>query len=131
MSSISYTFLDEQMTNDDKVFFQELGQRMARYRKEINMTQVQLANMLEVSQQVIAAYEAGRRKLPASLLPVLAKLFSVPVDELIGIKESHNKRGPAAILQRQIEPIAWLPRKKQQFVMEMLDTVLKHQQGSM
>jgi len=130
MGSISYSLLDEQMTNDDKAFFQELGRRMARYRKAINMTQVQLANLLEVSQQVIAAYEAGRRKLPASLLPVLAKLFSVPVDELIGIKESSNKRGPASVLQRQIEQVALLPRTKQKFVMEMLDTVLKQQQSA-
>jgi predicted transcriptional regulator len=131
MSSISYTLLDEQMTNDDKAFFQVLGQRMAKYRKDINMTQVQLANMLEVSQQVIAAYEAGRRKLPASLLPVLAKLFAVPVDELIGIKESNAKRGPASVLQCQIEQVALLPRTKQKFVMEMLDTVLKQQHCSM
>jgi len=130
MDSISYSLLDEQMTNDDKVFFQELGLRMARYRKSINMTQVQLANLLDVSQQVIAAYETGRRKLPASLLPVLAKLFSVPVDELIGIKESSNKRGPASVLQRQIEQVALLPRTKQKFVMEMLDTVLKQQQSA-
>ena len=131
MDSISYSLLDEQMTNDDKVFFQELGLRMARYRKSINMTQVQLANLLDVSQQVIAAYETGRRKLPASLLPVLAKLFSVPVDELIGIKESSNKRGPASVLQRQIEQVALLPRTKQKFVMEMLDTVLKQQQSAL
>jgi transcriptional regulator with XRE-family HTH domain len=130
MSSISFSLLDEQMTNDDKEFFQVLGQRMAGYRKEINMTQVQLAKMLDVSQQVIAAYEAGRRKLPASLLPVLAKLFAVPLDELIGIKENNTKRGPASILQRQIEQVALLPRTKQKFVMEMLDTVLKQQQSA-
>ncbi len=130
MYSISYSLLDEQMTNDDQEFFQELGQRIASYRKEINMTQVQLAKMLEVSQQVIAAYEAGRRKLPASLLPVLAKLFAVPLDELIGIKTSNLKRGPASILQRQVEQVALLPRTKQKFVMEMLDTVLKQQQSA-
>ena len=131
MSTISYSLLDSQMTNDDKLFFQELGRKVAGYRKEINMTQVQLANILEVSQQVIAAYEAGRRKIPASLLPVLAKLFAVPLDELLGIKESTTKRGPASILQRQIEQVALLPRTKQKFVMEMLDTVLKQQQSSL
>lgn len=118
------------MTNDDKEFFQDLGRRMAGYRKEINITQAQLANMLKVSQQVIAAYEAGRRKLPASLLPILAKLFAVPVDELIGLKESSNKRGPASVLQRKIEQVALLPRAKQKFVIEMLDTVITQQQNS-
>ena len=104
---------------------------MASYRKEINMTQLQLAKILEVSQQVIAAYEVGRRKLPASLLPKLAKLFAVSVDELLGIKDSSTKRGPASVLQRQIEQVSLLPRAKQKFVMEMLNTVIIQQQSSM
>jgi len=35
------------------------------------------------------------------------------------------KRGPDSRLQQQVEKIRQLPRTKQQFVMEMLDTVIK------
>ena len=72
MPSITYSLLDEQMTQDDRIFFKQLGRRVANLRKELGITQVQLAEQLGISQQLIAAYEAGSRKIPASVLPTLA-----------------------------------------------------------
>jgi len=113
------------MTQDDKVFFKQLGKRIAELRKELGLTQAQLAGTLEISQQLIAAYEAGSRKVPASMLPTFAKLFAVNLEQLIGLEDKPTKRGPASTLQRQIEQIGLMPRAKQQFVMEMLDTVIQ------
>ncbi len=59
------------------------------------------------------------------MLPPLAQLFGVSVDELIGLKDSAAKRGPIPKLQRQIEQVALLPKAKQKFVSEMLDTVIQ------
>ncbi len=61
MPSISFSLLDGQMTQDDKVFFQQLGKRIVTQRKEMKLTQTQLANYLDTAQQLIAAYEAGSR----------------------------------------------------------------------
>ena len=122
--------LDGQMTQDDKVFFKKLGQRMAKLRKELGITQTQLAETLDISQQLIAAYEAGSRKIPASLLPRLAKLFAVSLEELVGINKMPVKRGPASILQRQIEQIGLMPRTKQKFISEMLEALIKQQQSA-
>jgi hypothetical protein len=36
---ITYSFLDETMTQDDKVFFKQLGKRIAGLRKEMGLTQ--------------------------------------------------------------------------------------------
>lgn len=127
---ISYRFLDEKMTQDDKAFFQQLGKRIAEQRKEMGLTQTQLAENLEISQQLIAAYEAGTRKVPASMLPVLAKLFAVSLEQLIGMADTPAKRGPASTLQRQIEQVGLLPRGKQKFISEMLDALIKQQQAS-
>ena len=66
MGSISYSYLDDLMTKDDEVFFKQLGKRIAALRKEIDLTQVQLAEILDISQQHMAAIEAGRRKATAS-----------------------------------------------------------------
>jgi len=49
----------------------------------------------------------------------------VPVEELIGIESKPGKRGPTLKLQRQLEQLQQLPRSKQRFVTEMLDTVLQ------
>lgn len=130
MPIITYSLLDEQMTQDDKVFFKQLGKRMAQFRKELGITQAQLADSLKISQQLIAAYESGSRKIPASMLPVLAKLFAVSLEQLIGLEALPSKRGPASTLQRQIEQISMMPRAKQKFITEMLDALIKQQQSA-
>ncbi len=113
------------MTQDEKVFFQQLGARIAALRKDQGMTQVQLAEILRLTQQMIASYEVGRRRVPVSLLPQIAETLAVSLEELIGKKDVQPaKRGPAPKLQQQIERIQRLPRAKQRFVIEMLDTVL-------
>ena len=127
---ITYSFLDETMTQDDKVFFKQLGKRIAEFRKEMGLTQAQLAETLEISQQLIAAYEAGSRKVPASMLPILARLFAVSLEQLIGVEATPAKRGPASTLQRQIEQIGLMPRSKQKFITEMLEALIKQQQAS-
>ena len=127
MSNISYTFLDEIMNEQDKTFYQQLGARVAKLRKEQHLTQVQMAKMLSISQQHMASYENGRRKIPASILPTLTKILNVSVNELLGMEDKQMKRGPVSALNRQVEQIRRLPRTKQKFVMEMLDTVIKQQ----
>jgi transcriptional regulator with XRE-family HTH domain len=117
------------ISNDEKAFFVRFGARIAALRKARGITQVQMAELLGVSQQTVNSYEVGRRRVPLSALPVLAKALTVSLDELMGEqpRSGNGKRGPAPKLQRQIEKIGELPRAKQRFVMEMLDTVL--QQG--
>jgi transcriptional regulator with XRE-family HTH domain len=113
------------ISQDEREFFTVLGARVARLRKEASITQVQLAETLGVSQQTINAYEMGSRRIPVSALPRLAKVLGVGLEVLIGEAPSTaHKRGPAPKLQQQIERIGQLPKTKQRFVMEMLDTVL-------
>ncbi len=130
MDSISYSYLDTLMTKDDEIFFQTLGKRIAQQRKEAGLTQVQLAEMLGISQQHMASFEAGRRKVSASDIPLLAKLFGMTTDQLMGIDQKPAKRGPASTLQRQIEQVRLLPKSKQKFISDMLDALIKQQQAS-
>lgn len=116
------------MTQDEKLFFKALGTRIAELRKTHGLTQVQLAETLKLTQQMIASYEVGRRRVPVSLLPAIAHTLAVSVEALLGQKEATpGKRGPAPKLQQQMERIQRLPKAKQRFVMEMIDTVLAQQ----
>jgi transcriptional regulator with XRE-family HTH domain len=113
------------MTQDEKHFFRQLGGRIAALRKEQNLTQTQLAELLGLTQQMVASYEVGRRRVPVSLLPQIATTLAVTVEDLIGQNgATPAKRGPAPRLQQQIERMQKLPKSRQRFVMEMLDTVL-------
>ena len=109
----------------DEQFFKNLGARVAQARKDQALTQQQLAEQLGIAQQTLAHYEVGRLRVPASMLPVLAQLLGLTTEELLGQSvQQASKRGPAPRLQQQIERISQLPKSKQRFVSEMLDTVL-------
>lgn len=88
---------------DEKAFVR-LGARIAALCNAYNIAEVQLAEFVKVSQQIINAYEVGRRRIPAA-----------------------KKCDPAPKLQRQMESIQDLPRGRQRFVMQVIDTVLAQQ----
>ena len=119
--------IDADMSPDQKAFFRIFGERLAKLRKERGLTQTQLGETLGVSQQHVVAFEKGRRRVPISSLPILARVLEVSVEELVGEQPRRRpaKRGPTPKLQQQMERISQLPRGKQRFVLEMLDTVLQ------
>ena len=112
---------------DERAFFVQLGAQIAELRKAQGITQIQMAEALGVSQQTVNSYEVARRRVPVSALPVLARLLKVSADELLGeqTKQTNGKRGPASKLQQQIERVGQLPRSKQKFVIDMIDTVIQ------
>ena len=122
------------MNTQDERFFKELGARIAQARKEHGMTQQQLAEQLGIAQQTLAHYEVGRARLPVSMLPVLARLLMLSLDELMGqntqpgaagtTRRGTTRRGPVSRLHQQIDAVEQLPKTKQQFVSQMLETVL-------
>lgn len=113
------------MNTRDEQFFRELGARIALARKELQLTQQQLAEQLGIAQQTMAHYEGGRLKVSASLLPQLAQILNLSLDELLGLPTRRiAKRGPTSRLEQQIEAIRQMPMTKQKFVTEMLDNVI-------
>lgn len=111
----------------ERAFFVELGARIADLRKTNGITQMQMADTLGVSQQTVNSYEVARRRIPVSALPLLARLFGMSIDELLGesSRKKSTKRGPASKLEQQIERVNALPRSKQKFVIDMIETVLQ------
>jgi transcriptional regulator with XRE-family HTH domain len=109
--------------NEDQ-FFKALGARVAELRKDQGLSQQALADQLGIPQQTYANYEVARARIPASMLPQLALLFGVGVDELLGLRNGTGKRGPTPKFQKQLERIAQLPRAQQRLVIQMLDGVL-------
>jgi transcriptional regulator with XRE-family HTH domain len=112
------------MAANEEQFFKALGARIAELRKEQGLSQQALADQLGIAQQTYAHYEVARARVPASMLPQLARIFGVGVDELLGLRNGSGKRGPTPKFQKQLERIAQLPRAQQRLVMQMLDGVL-------
>jgi transcriptional regulator with XRE-family HTH domain len=104
----------------------ELGRRIAELRREQGLTQAALGELLGVTQQQVGHFGVGRRRLPVSMLPLLAKALAVSVEELLGgAPAAHRKRGPAPKLQQQLERLSRLPRAQQQFISKTLDALLR------
>ncbi len=69
--------------------------------------------------------------MPLSLLPKLARALSVSIEELIGEESPQSppsRRGPTSRIQMQLERIQALPRARQKFLSELIETAL--QQGA-
>lgn len=113
------------ISGDERAFFIALGGRIARIRKEQDITRAQLAELIGITQQTINSYETGRRRVPVSLLPAIAKRLGVAVEALLGDdSKAVAKRGPVPTLQQQMDRITQLPRARQQFVMQVIESVL-------
>lgn len=119
------------ISKEERAFFIAFGERLATLRKDRGLTQVQLAGLLDVSQQAITAYESGQRRVPISTLPLLAHTLGVSVEDLIGVpaKRGTGKRGPAPKLQQQLEQLSRLPKAQQRLVSQLIDTVLQQHSG--
>lgn len=125
LSTTDAQFLLALMTHDEQQFFKELGARIAALRKEAGLSQQSVADALEIAQQTYANYEVARARPAVSMLPVLAELFGVSVDELLGLhRGGSGRRGPTPLLQKQIERLKRLPKAQQKVVMQMLDGIL-------
>lgn len=113
------------MAPDEKAFCKAMGERIAGFRKSHGMTQVQLAELMEVAQQTFASWEVGRSRVPVASLPRLARALAVTIADLVGEEAMPTRRGPAPRLLQQVERIQRLPKSQQRFIMQMIDTALQ------
>ncbi|MBO5744558.1 MAG: helix-turn-helix transcriptional regulator [Clostridia bacterium] len=69
-----------------------LGKRIAALRREKGMKQDELAEKMQVSPQAVSKWENDQTCPDISVLPTLAKLFGISVDELLtGKKEAETR----------------------------------------
>ena len=66
----------------------DLGQNIRLMRLELNLSQVDLSNLLGISQTSIAHYEKGTRQPTIETLVQLSLLFNVSIESLIGVDSS-------------------------------------------
>ena len=65
----------------------EFAERLHALRREMNLTQKQLADVLETTQRKISYWEAGKTEPDLCSLWKIADFFDVSIDYLIGRKE--------------------------------------------
>ena len=63
----------------------QTGQKIAKLRIQAGLSQAQLADSLFVSRELVSKWETGSNRPDRKMLEALAKIFSVPLNELIDI----------------------------------------------
>jgi transcriptional regulator with XRE-family HTH domain len=66
------------------VVSQVISTRLVQLRKEKNLTQQQLTDILNISRNTYAQYETGRREPDFNTAIIFAKFFGVTMDNLLG-----------------------------------------------
>ena len=69
-----------------------IGDRIKFHRKRLGMTQEQLAERMDVSAQAVSKWENNLSCPDISVLPELAAVFGISVDELLGKNPSAGER---------------------------------------
>ncbi len=63
-----------------------IGERISYHRRLYSMTQEELAKKLNISSQAVSKWEQKITSPDIALLPELAKIFNISIDELFGLK---------------------------------------------
>ena len=71
-----------------------IGNRIAKFRKEKNMTQEELANLVGVSSQAVSKWENDASCPDISLLPRLCEVLGITADELLTGKNNEVRMVP-------------------------------------
>lgn len=110
-------------TKDAPIF----GQRLAAARKARGWSQTDFAKRLNVTRALIDYYERRAKNPTTDFVQRAADVLSVSVVELIDDNGAAPRKrpGPASKMEQQIEELRRLPKARQRFVSELLDTVLK------
>lgn len=65
-----------------------IGERLLDLRKDVDMTQDELAAVLNINKHSISSYERDKSEPPDEIKIAIAKYFGVSVDYLLGITNS-------------------------------------------
>lgn len=82
---------------------QTIGKRICAHRKKLGLTQDQLAEKVGVSPQAVSKWENDLSCPDISTLPVLADIFGVTTDELLGVEPKASAR-EAEVIEEYDEP---------------------------
>ncbi|MCP9496803.1 MAG: helix-turn-helix domain-containing protein [Pyrinomonadaceae bacterium MAG19_C2-C3] len=105
-----------------------IAERVARMRREKGITQVEMAELLGVSQPVVSEYERGTLRLHGELIAKVAEILGVSADEILGLEAKAISKAKGAAtnrrLLRRLQQIDNLPKRDQEALLRTIDAFL-------
>lgn len=104
------------------------GQRLSRLRKTRGYTQTELGQMVGLSQRLMTYYEREGGRPPGHLLPEIARVLKVSLDELLGTKAVLDTPAPRHTrLWRKLRDVEKLPEADRKAVLRFIDALMVRQ----
>ncbi len=86
-----------------------VGKKIKYFRERKNITQLELAELLNTTQQTVARYESGERKADQNILFALAKIFGVSINNFFPtIYKATDGKNDLEILKRILKDKGFL-----------------------
>ncbi len=105
---------------------QGFGVLLADLRKSKGLTQIQLAERLNTSQQMVDYYERRAANPTAKTIQKISEALDVSISDLAVQKDDKkNKPGPKSKLEKLTDRLSSLPKSKQKVVVDMLEGFLE------
>lgn len=77
---------------NDTEIYESFGKKLKERRKELNLTQRDLANLLSITPSAVNHYENGNRKINIDMLNKMAACLEISADELMGNNKQISNR---------------------------------------
>jgi len=106
------------------------GSHLKQLRLNAGLTVRELAKQLDVHHTNIVYWERTGRIANSKVLPKMAKLLGVSVEELLGQPKPKRNGLPGGKLGTVVERISRMPRRRQQRVIETIETLLAGEEAT-
>lgn len=85
----------------------EIGKKIAKLRKEKNLTQTELAKLLKLTKQTIIKYEAEKTPIPIEVLTKISLYFNFPIEAFFSDKYKEKIKNETNLKSIPIIPIVY------------------------
>ena len=101
-----------------------LGKNLAKLRKQNKLKQTELAEKLNVSQQIISNIENDKSKLnpDIGLLMQTADIYGITLDQLVG-RQFVGKEGTDELQQKIMNSLSGMDEKERKLALELLQVI--------
>jgi transcriptional regulator with XRE-family HTH domain len=103
-----------------------MGQRIARLRKALGMTQQGLAEKIGINRTMVTEYEAGRIRIYDEMIASLARALNTTADDILGLKHNQAEKPNVDLkIMKRLKKIESLPPFEQKTLLKTIDMYLK------
>jgi len=104
-----------------------IGKRLREIRESRGMTQVDLAERLNIRQEIVSGYERGVVRIHGALIAAFAQTLDVSADEILGIQKGKRSSGRPKDRRtiQLVNDIDSLPRRERDALLKTISNFVR------